>query len=330
MNFIRNFFSSIVGSILTIILGLLIILYSFSMVVFDSNFILGTLEKNNTYKVIAGDVIPKFLVFAMTQKSEQQSSDQNIAKDIYQKLDKTTFDQLSPDFKKIVENSYDFVVGKQDQFEVRLQLKDYLPSFQQNLNSAVTSLQKEGQLQEFNLDETNANLNQADQASILITQDKIEVTGIKDLETNQNTNQNDNSVLRNARSALERVRQTQSLLIIAAIFLAVVLFATRLPHFLSGIKWLASTGISAAFLPLIFGFLGLVFKPVGMISGFLKEQQSVADFSTAIDLISKNLETIINKIFVNILTISSILMVSSIALFVIVFFLQQRQAKHPT
>ncbi len=330
MNLIRNFFSSIIGSLLTLTLGFLIITFSITLVIFDSKFILSTFEKNNTYEVLATEVIPKVLVFAIAQQAEEQNPDQSVAEKLTQKLDKTTFEKLSPDLKKIFENSYAFVVGEKEQFEVRLELQSYLPTLQENLSAAVSSLQTEGQLQGLNVEELTANLQEANQASLLITQDKIEVSGIKELNTTQNQDQNDKSFLRQARLALQRIKESQSILIVTTVLLAVILFATRLPHFLSGFKWIASTGISATFLPLIFGFLALITKPVGMVSGFLKEQEGVATFSSAVDLISKNLETITNKIFVNILTISLTLMAVSIALYILVFFLQKRQTKAQT
>ena len=325
MNLIRNFFSTVIGSLLALVLGLLIVLYSISSVLFDSKFILNTLEKNNTYKVLASELIPKVLVFALTQRFEEQSPDQSIADKLAQRLDKTTFEKLTPDLKKLFESSYYFVVSEKEQFEVRLELKNYLPTLQQNLTAAVSSLQTEGQLPGLDVAELNTNLQEAGEASLYITQDKIEVSGLKDLNTNQN--QNNKSFLRQARLVLQRVKETQSLLVVAMLLLAVVLFATRLPHFLSGAKWLATTTISAAFLPLVLGFLLLVTKPMGLVARFLKEQESVANFSPAVDLVTNNLQTIAEKIFLNILTISAALIIAAVLVHILVFFLNQK-TKH--
>ncbi len=327
MNFIRNFFSTIAGSLLTLTLGLLIIAFSISLVLFDSKFVLGTLEKNNTYKVVATEIVPKILIYALTQRFEEQAPDQGIANKLAQKLDKSTFENLSGDLKKIVENSYFFVIGEKEQFEVRLELKDYIPNLQQNLTSAVASLQAEGQLQDFNIAELNTNLQDASNASIHISQDKVEVTGLKELESKQNPEKNDKSFLRQARANAERIKQAQALLLVATVVLAVFLFVTRVPHFLSGFKWLANTLISSAIFPLVLGILLLLIKPVGIVTRFLNEQEDIANFQAAVALVSVNLEAITQKIFLNILVISACLIALAIVLHVLIFFLNKRNHK---
>lgn len=327
MNLVRNLFSSLISAVLVLALGVLIFVFSILSVVQNRDFILSTLEKNNTYKILATEIVPKVLVFALTQRFVEQNPDQNIADKLAQKLDKTTFENLSADLKKIVEDSYSFAILEKEQFEVRLELKNYLPSLQQNLTTAVASLQTEGQLQGLDTAELNAGLAEANQASIYITQDKIEVSGLKELDSREEPNKE--SFLRQARVVLERINQTQSLLIIATLVLALALFATRLPHFLSGLKWLATTIISAAFFPLILGFLLLIIKPVDLVSRFLKEQESVANFSAAVDLVSANLQTITEKVFFNVLIVSGSLILLAITLHIVVFFLTPR-SKHST
>lgn len=328
MNFIRNSFSSLAGFFLTFALGSLIVIFSTTLVLLDSRVVLSTIEKNNTYSIVATEIVPKVLTYALTQRFEEQLPDQKIADKISSKLDKSTFEGLAVDLKKIIENSYLFVIGETEQFEVRLELKNYIPNLQQNLTTAVESLQAEGQLQGLDPNQLNSDLQEANQASIYITQDRIEVTGLQEINTSQGEGQNKESALRKWREAVIRLKETQALLMIVTAVLAIVLFATRLPHFLSGFKWIATTMLSAAFFPLVLSILLIIFKPVNLISRFLKEQESVANFGSAVDLFSVNLQVILEKIFLNILTISAVLIVSAILIHILVFFLSKRTKAH--
>lgn len=327
MNILRNFFSTIIASVLTIILGLLIISYSITLVLFDSKSFLATLEKNNTYKSISQDILPNFLVYAMSQRFQEANPDQNIAQKISDKLDKKAFANLEPDLKNIVENSYSYAISEKDRFEVRIELKNYIPSLQQNLTSAITSLQTEGQLQGIDIGDLTTQLQEANQASIYITQDKIEVSGLKEITTENKNDSSDKPFLKQAREALIRLKQSQSILVLGAIVLLVLLFVTRIPHTLSGLKWISTTFVSASILPLIGGFLLFLIKPVGLISNFIKDQEGIANFSSAVDLLTINLQAITEKIFLNVVIISASLLGAGIILYIAVFILQKR-AKH--
>lgn len=324
MNLLRNFFSTILGSLLILILGFLIIVFSITTVLFDNKFILGTIEKNNTYKIVSTEIIPQVLSYALTQRFQEAAPNQNIANKVTAKLDKTAFEKLTPELQKIVESSYSFIIGEIENFEVRIDLKNYIPALDANLTSAITSLQAEGQLQGINLQEISDSLKEGTNASLYVTGDKIEISGLKEISAAQNESSQEKSTLRQTREVLERVKQTQGLLILAAIILAVLLFTSRIPHWLSGLKWISTTTLSAAFFPLVASFLLLLLKPVGIVSKFLKEQNEVANFSLAVDLISKNLEVILDKIFLTILTFSGILVATAVVLYVIVFFLTRR------
>lgn len=321
MNIIRNFFSASVASLITIILGLLILSFSITSVIFDTKFVLSTIEKNNTYKVVVKDILPMSLVYALSQRFEEANPDQAIAQKITDKLDKSTFSNLEPDIKKIVEDSYSFVIGEKDKFEVRIELKKYIRPLQQNLVSAVTSLQNEGQLQGLDSNQLSADLQEANEASIYLTQDKIEVSGLKEInqEANNKTRE-EGSFLTETRLALERLRQTQSLLIAATIILFLSLFLTRIPHWLTGIKWISTTLISGSAFPLVVSLLLFFVKPVGLISNFLKKQESFMTFSSAVNLMTVNLGEITEKIFFNAAIISAGLLGLGIILYLVISF----------
>lgn len=324
MNFVRNFFSAIFGSLLILSLGILIVVYSITSVFFDEEFILGTLQKNNTYDKVAQEVVPTFLTYALTQRFQEENPDQQVAEKISARLDKKIFEQLAPDLQKIFESSYSFVTGDIDSFEVRIELKNYTPQLEAGLNSAISSLQAEGQVGNIDLSELSTDLQQGSNASLYITQDKLEVTGLQELNTQTAQNTPEESFLRQGREALVRLLQAQSLLLVATVVLTILLFLTRIPHFLSGFKWLATTSISAAFFPLILSFLLFVTKPVGIISRFLRDQDEVANFSTVVDLFDQNLSVISEKVFLNILMFSGMLMIFGIGLYILVFFLSKR------
>lgn len=329
MNFLRNFLSTIFSSLLVLVVGFLIIIVSITSVVFDQKFILGTLEKNNTYKVLSTEIIPQVLTYALTSEFQQEVPDQNIADQITSEMDKSAFEQLSPELQKVVESSYSFVIGETDNFAVQIQFGKYIPVLQTNLENAVSNLQSKGQIQGFDIKEVTDNLQEGKDASILITAEKIEVTGLQELNQNQQPSADmKKSILYQLRDTLEKIRQTQTLLIVAAVFLYILLFLSRIPHFLSGLKWVSTTTLSAAIFPLVVGFLLFVIKPVGIITKFIKEQDGVGNFSVAVDLASKNLEVITEKIFLNILTFSGVLTATAALLYVAVFFLTRAKNRH--
>lgn len=324
MNLVRNFFSSIIGSLLVFVIGALIVLFSITLVLFDQNFVLGTLAKNDTYHKFATEVVPKFLVVATTQRYQTEATDQSLSESLSERIDTSAFGNLEPDLKSIVENSYSFVLGEKDGFEVQIELRNYLPSLQQNIDNALSSLQSEGKFQGISLEEIGEGVEGAENASLRITQDNIEVIGLNELNTETQVSNKEDSPLRNFREIIGKIRETQTLLIVISIILVVILFLTRLPHFLSGFKWIASTAVSASLLPLVLGFLLLLFKPVDLITRFIKEQESVATFSTAVDVISKNLLDITNKIFMDIVLISGAILIFGIFSYLLVFFLSKK------
>ncbi len=323
MNFIRNFFSGLFSFFLVIFLVLFIILLSFNNVFLTKEVFLQTLEKNKTYDKIATEVLPNLILGSILKTEGNSPVSSSDVDKIVAGIDKTKMMVVEVEIKKLFENAYLFVLGQQSSFEQKIELAANIASIKDSLTASVQTLNQSGQVTTVKPEQIAQALSTNQNYTLILTQDKLAIVspGGEKLESNNTQVKNQFSLLK-LRDAVVKVKQTQSLLLGLTIFMIIILFASRLPNLVEGLKWCAGAFFSAGIFPLIISFILLYTKPVGYIERFIANHPEISIPKALVALASTNAADLLNSFLENLRLYSLILVVSAGAIYALIWIVR--------
>lgn len=361
LNFFRNAFSSLISFALVPSIIALLLIISFTGVYLDKATFISTLKNNNTFSKISSDIIPPLLV-NLGNKEGQANIPEEVTTKIVKNIDKT---KLSKDLELLVSNAHDYVTGKTENFNTRIEIGSYIDSIETNLKPEFTNYLdslptcSETQLQELSNEEgpnslscrpknqtteqilENLGVNQLTQQlsenspkALVVTETEVKTDPeiIKLDEINQKKDANKSS-LQNLRTIVKNIDSSKAVFLTVIGLLSLLLIASRLPKLSSSFKWLSSTLLSASIFPFVFGFLMLIFAKPDMFQGTIKSIAGLkgsSQFEVAItSLVSDNLASFFKTMSQNLFINSLILIAVSIVFFFVHLYLQRKTDKAP-
>lgn len=360
LNFLRNSFSGLVSFILVPAVVASLLIFGFANVFLNKDNFNSVLRENNTFVRVSQNVVPSLLVNLGNQEGTGNRLPPDVIISVVKNIDKT---QLAKDLELLVTSAHSYVIGETDSFTTRIEVESYVTPLRENLKPELTkyinslpvctkeqeaemansedgqstiSCRPEGKtteqiLSDLEIDRIVDSLAKESPKALIFTENEVrtdpQVIKLDEL----NKKPTGKPALQGLRETVGHLRSSQTLVLSIAILLVIVLFATRLPNFASGFKWLSSALFSASIFPLVIGVLLFIFAkpdmledPIGSLAG-LRENSELQ--TTLRSLAADSVAGFVGR-FSQSLILSSIVLVSvAIVLYLVSFFLHKRTEK---